>query len=143
VNTSVTVNDTTGAAISLWTSLTGVSARARLSLERDRIIAGRVVAAAGPLDGLQVSSEGNDLTIHQALLSCAGFIDPDCWRKLPPWRGRDNRYHGHGNRLLVDGTAVDVTALPAWREYSHLNDALAPEAAPASPFQTALREPAN
>src|SRR5438105_14719891 len=49
VNTSVTVSDTRGAAISLWTSLADAPARARMSLEKNRLYAGRLLCVAGPL----------------------------------------------------------------------------------------------
>jgi|GEM_PF-3160343 len=143
IDTRVTVNDIRGAAISLWTALAACPASARLRLERDRIEAGRVLAVAGPVEHLQIRSEGSEFTFHQGLLSCTGLIDPDCWRHESPWQGRGNRYRGAGDWLLVDGKAVDVTVLPAWRESLLLSSVGPAKPELVSPFKNALHEPAN
>jgi hypothetical protein len=143
IDTRVTVNDIRGAAISLWTALAACPASARLRLERDRIEGGRVLAVAGPVEGLQIRSEGSEFTFHQGLLSCTGLINPDCWQQASPWQGRGNRYRGAGDWLLIDGKPVDVTALPAWRESLLLSSVGPAEWEPVSPFKNALHYPAN
>ncbi|HEV3443852.1 MAG TPA: hypothetical protein VG099_04370, partial [Gemmataceae bacterium] len=92
---------------------------------------------------LQIRSEGSEFTFHQALLSCTGMFEPDCWRLASPWHGRGNRYRGAGDWLLVDGKPVDVTAWPAWRESLLLSSVRPPEPEPVSPFKNALHDPAN
>jgi len=116
VDTKLIVNDSQGAALSLWTNDRERRSAVRLHLERDKIDAGRIFALAGPVQGVQVFAERSEFTFHQALLSCAGSSDMRCLQRSWAWQGRDNRYQGQRDWLLVDGKPVNVSEFPAWQQ---------------------------
>jgi hypothetical protein len=142
-NTCLTAYDTTGAGVSLWTASTKGSVAARLHLQGNRIEAGRVLALAGPVQNLQAHVEANEFTVHEALFSCTGFTDPECWRDASPWHGSDNHYRGPGNWLLMNGKAIELCTLPAWGESWLAADSRPIKELSVLPVKTAIHEPPN
>ena len=78
--------------------------------------AARATAMTALPAGVRFTARGDEFSFRDALLSCAGYTDRDGWRRMTTWDGRDNRYHGSGVWLSIDGAAAEVRGLAAWRE---------------------------
>jgi serine/threonine protein kinase len=109
----ITMEEREGAAVSLWAAESRRPASPRFMLDRNNIIAGRVLACAGSAAGLDVTANGNEITFRQALVSQAGVVEPG----RIVWRGRDNTYRPADDWLCVDGKPGGVRGLAAWRAH--------------------------
>jgi len=114
-DTLLEVREPGGAAVALWASAVHMPTAVDLELSGDTIRAARASALTGLPAGLHVTARGNDFYYRDSLLSCAGYSDPRAWKRDAIWEGRDNRYHGPGAWLTIDGTAADIRTLGAWR----------------------------
>ena len=114
-DTLLSVREPGGAAVALWAPAVRMPTSVDLELTGDTIRAGRALAWTGLPAGLHVTARSNDFYYRDSLLSCAGYSDPRAWKRDTIWEGRDNRYHGPGAWLTIDGTATDVRSLSAWR----------------------------
>ena len=115
VETVLDVREPGGAAVALWAPAVRQPTAVDLELTGDAIRASRATALTGLPAGLHVTARGNDFIVRDSLLSCAGYAGLDGWKRGATWEGHDNRYHGPGAWLDIDGEAADVHGLAGWR----------------------------
>jgi hypothetical protein len=108
------VAQTTGPALSIWAPEVRRPTRVELRLERNVLECGRVAAFTALPAELTILANENDWTYREALLSYAGWAEPDAWRRLTRWQGWNNRYRGPGSWLSVDGRPEPVAGLAGW-----------------------------
>ena len=114
-DTLLDVRERGGAAVALWAPAVHVPTAVDLELTGDTVRAGRATALTGLPAGLRVAARGNDFYYGDSLLSCAGFCGRNAWKSGAIWEGRDNRYHGPGAWLTIDGAPAEVRNLDDWR----------------------------
>ncbi len=114
-HTTLEVRDPSGAALALWAPEVRKPTAVEVELTGDAIAAARATALTA-LPAVRITARDDDFTFRRALLSCAGYAGSDGWRRTTTWDGRENRYHGSGVWLSIDGAAADVRNLTAWRE---------------------------
>jgi hypothetical protein len=101
-------------ALSLWAPEVRQATPVELTMTRNTFTAGRVIALRALPAPLTVTAHDNTFTFHDGLLGCDAYPTPDSWRALTTWRGQDNRYHGAGAWLQLDGQATSVRDIPTW-----------------------------
>jgi hypothetical protein len=109
--THITMEQREGAAVSVWAAMARRPTPARLLLDRNTIIAGRVLACSGSATEPQVTANGNEITFRQALVSQTGIVEAG----RIAWRGRDNVYQPADEWLCIDGKPAGIPNLAAWR----------------------------
>ena len=86
-----------------------------VELTNDTIRAGRATALTAIPGSVRIRARRNHFTFRDSLLSCAGYADQQALTRTTSWEGRDNRYHGSGTWLQLDGRATHIRGLAAWR----------------------------
>ena len=114
-NTTLEVRDPSAAGLALWAPGVRRPTAVEVELTGDTITAARATALTALPAGVRFTARGNDFFFRDVLLSCAGYADRDGWRRTTTWEGRDNRFHGSGAWLNIDGAAADVRSLAGWR----------------------------
>ncbi len=116
VGTTLEARDASGAALALWAPEVRQPTAVDVELTGDTITAARAAALTALPAGVRITARGNEFFFRDALLSFAGYTDRQGWKRKTLWDGRDNRYHGSGAWLSIDGAGTDVRTLAAWRE---------------------------
>jgi hypothetical protein len=116
VNTLLDARAPSSAGLALWASAIGQPTTVEVELTNDTFRASRAIALTALPASLHVKASGNDFFFHDGLLACAGYADRQTWRRTTTWAGRDNRYHGSGMWLNLDGRATEVNGLAGWRD---------------------------
>jgi serine/threonine protein kinase len=115
-NSHLATEQPDGAAVTLWAAEGKPTSPPRVTLERNTLNVGRVVAFTGLPFGPEISAHGNDLTFDQALVSCAAAgAAPDGRRFV--WHGSGNTFQAAAEWLFVDGKPAGVRGLDAWRTF--------------------------
>jgi hypothetical protein len=115
VNTLLEAQAPSSAGLALWASAIGQPTTVEAELTNDTFRASRTIALTAPPARLHVTARGNGFFFRDGLLACAGYADRQAWRRTSTWEGRDNRYHGSGMWLNLDGRPMEVNDLAAWR----------------------------
>jgi serine/threonine protein kinase len=115
VDTLLDARAPSSAGLALWAPAIGQPTTVEVELTNDTFRANRAIALTALPASLHVTARGNDFFFRDALLACAGYADRQAWRRTTTWEGRDNRYHGSGMWLTLDGRATEVNGLAAWR----------------------------
>jgi serine/threonine-protein kinase len=112
---SVGVADPAGVALAVWAPEVSRPADVLVNLEKNNVAAGRVASFRALPGRLRVRASGNEFTFRQALASFSGYATAAGWRRSTSWEGGDNRYHGAGSWLRVDGRPFAVSDADSWR----------------------------
>jgi serine/threonine-protein kinase len=105
-----------GAGLAVWAPELRQATAVDVELVGDTITAARAAALTGLPAAVHITARNNEFFFRDALLSCAGYADRQGWRRGTAWEGRDNRYHGAGPWLTIDGASAAMRGLRAWRE---------------------------
>jgi serine/threonine protein kinase len=138
INSNLRLADLESAAISIWRPDLPHDASIRLRLDHNTIRAGRVLALAGLVSGVEVTAVGNTLDFEEAVLSCVGSPVAESWRRAVHWYGRDNHYHSRHGWLAVNGQVQSVRGLQAWRDLWHCAESGSVEKPPYLSFETEM-----
>jgi serine/threonine-protein kinase len=111
---TLTVRESWGVALSLWSAEMSAPAAADVRLARNTCSAGRAAAFRGLTGPLTVTAEDNHFCFREGVLSFDHYA-PDGWRRTTTWRGRDNRFDGPGAWLRVEGRPAPVRDLAGWQ----------------------------
>ena len=114
-NTLLDAHAPTAAGLALWAREIHQAATVEVELTNDTIRASRATALTAIPGIVRFKASGNHFFFRDGLLSCAGYADQEAWRRATTWEGRDNRYHGSGPWLQLDGRATAISGLAAWR----------------------------
>ncbi|MFL5242071.1 MAG: serine/threonine-protein kinase [Gemmataceae bacterium] len=112
----VTATEPDAAGLVFWAKEVSRPMQVRLSLEHNRIQAGRVVSFSGLTASLAVHAYRNEFVFERAVLSYAGYREKTAWRNTA-WQGRDNAFQGTSDWMCVDGEPVGVRGLAAWEAW--------------------------
>jgi serine/threonine protein kinase len=116
VNTLLEAQAPSSAGLALWASAIGRPTTVEAELTNDTFRASRAIALTALPASLHIAAHGNDFFFRDGLLACAGYADRQAWRRTTIWEDFENRYHGSGKWLILDGRATEVNSLPAWRD---------------------------
>ena len=116
VKTTLAVRDPSAAALALC-GAAGESAHGRRGGTDGRHVDGGAGDGLdGPAGRRALHGARQRVLLPRCAFSCAGYADRDGWRRMTTWDGRDNRYHGSGVWLNIDGAAAEVRSLAGWRD---------------------------
>jgi len=115
VNTLLEARAPSSAGLALWASAIGQPTTVAVELTNDTFRANRAIALTALPASLHVTARGNDFLFRDGLLACAGYADRQAWTRKTTWEG-ENRYHGSGIWLTLDGRPTEVNGLAAWRD---------------------------
>jgi serine/threonine-protein kinase len=107
----VRMADPSGASISLWAPEVCQPTAIELTMERNWLQAGRIVALRSLPAGLTMTAHGNRFTYGTAILSFGGYADRDAWKRGVNCRGEDNHHEGAADWLRVNSRPVPASEL--------------------------------
>jgi hypothetical protein len=102
------------AGLAIWAPAIGKPTTVEVELTTNTFRASRAMALTALPGRLHVQARGNDFFFGDGLLAFAGYADREAWKRTT-WDGRDNRFHGSGGWLNLDGRTTNVNSLTAWR----------------------------
>lgn len=110
-NTSLTVRDASGSALSLWAAEVRRDSPVMLEMHGNTIECGRLAALHDLPSTLTISARDNHLLYRTALLRYSGFAASEPWRATT-WQGGGNTYQGPPTWLWVEDKPLALSSLP-------------------------------
>src|SRR5262249_24857315 len=107
-NSTITADEASGAALSLWSPEVCRPTPVELDVDPDTLAAGRLVELRGLPERLTVRARDSDFSFRDGLVGFSDSRAADGWRKSTAWHGRGNRYHAAGAWVRVEGRPPPV-----------------------------------